>query len=1485
MMMRNLIILMFVFINSIVKAQLDTEHYFAPMFMTQTNAINQTRLYLSTNEVTPFAVQVYNNEVVFATVNVSKGNPVEVIVPNDYITTASNTFLFKSTSMGIKAIGTNKFFANLRFDAVNHAEIITSKGKAALGNTFYVAHAPMTVSSTQLSFTASVLATEDNTVVTITGYNPLVVFNSPTALVLPLTINLNKGQSYTVSGNSTPSANWSGFIGAKVESTKPVTLTNGNFNGQYSDTSYVGSDILMDQSVPIERLGNEFVLISGNSMGSNMERALVVATENNTQVFVNNNPVAVAVINIGQYYFMPENAFQNKGNSHYNAYIKTDKNVYVYQMLAGASGGSVTATGGFNYIPPLNCYLPKSIDEISKINELNGSNYNAKLNIITQKGGVITVNGAALPASSGPYPVSGTIDWESYSVPNITGNITVNSTKSLTAGIASGNGAVGYGGYFAGFSSVPVITKQTGTCVPGIVLEVNNGFDYYQWQLNNVNIPGATSNTYTPAQAGNFTCLVTNGTCPQVLTPTFKVFSCPTNSALVRDVCNVTQFTPIFTNSAQTVNNAGVTITTPPIKGVAVVNNATGQITYTVNPGATGTDSFSYSFCSTTPEFFDCENVTVTLSIGELISNNSTLTACETSANAGVFNLVSANVTSATPVVKTYYTNLADAQGDVVANQIATPNAFTSGPAIVFVKLRTPLGCTSIAQVQLSLFEKAVLTTNNYNSVICDDDLDGNITVDFSTITPQILGNSANFVSKYYLNQADAIAGNANTLPNSWTFAVNTIVYVRIESTNGCPAVLGQINFQKGAKTSLLNTAITQFVCDDNFDNNIDVNLSDYNNQFSISPGLVFTYYNTLADANNGTNAIPSTQTLSSNSVYYVRIVSPNACPNVAKLNINLGAKVALIGNGEKIISVCDNNVDGSENIVLSDYFNQLTTDAVAIPSYYATLLDAQLGTNPVSINQTISNNISFYVRFVKQGVCASIGVLRFEFGTLLAINNNGVLNVNICDENFNGSENVVLSDYQNQLTAQVDVTATYFATTANAQNNVNPIVSNQTISVNTSYFVRLSKSGFCPNIAEIKFVFGESVGLIGSGEVEIVACDDDFDGNISVNLQNYTNQLTAETGATSTYYISLANAQNSVNPINPVQNINANTVYFVRLKKVAKCDVVGKIAIVLGNKIALLSGGASSQIICDSDLNGQETVNLNDYVNQLTAEPGVSVTVYNSLADAQNNTNPINATQTINSNKTYFYRFQKAGLCPNVAKIDLLFKQSKASTELSDKTICPESTIELNAGAGYDAYHWSTGATTANVTVGVGNYWVDLSLNGCVYRQIVKVNNEILPVITHIDVNHTTVTISATGSHPPYLYSLDNVHYQSSNVFVNVPYGIQDFYVKSANSLCQGVTRNAYILLIPNAITPNDDGYNDVLDYTKLGIMKNVHLEVFDRYGKKVYKNTNNTPIWDGKFEGKPVKTDSYWYMLKWEDPNGYQLQYSGWILVKNRD
>lgn len=709
------LVLLLLSIN-VLFAQRDTEHWFAPM-AAKSNALSSPKqaLYFSTDSLTPFPVEIYSNGILLGTVTIMKGDPKVYEITTPTMITLNAAEMFTPIGKGIYTKGTKPYYVNFRFSVTSHGEILTSKGKAGIGQKFYAAASPMTGQNiTLLNFTTGVLATEDNTTVTVSGYDAGIQFsNGTTGATNPtITFTLNKGQAYIIEGRENNGTNASGFIGAKIESNKPISVTNGNFNGQFAlppGAGSAGSDIVMDQSVPTNRLGNEFVLVKGNGDSDDGdEDALIIATEDNTEVYLNGSTTPVQTLNEGEWMRVaqgPNNTYIfpyiDQGNSHFNMHIKTSKNAYVYQLLAGLPNS--TATEGFNYIPPLNCFLPRKIDEIGLINELpesfSSGTKNIKLNILTETGAVVSINGTNPPATQGPFPVTGTTAWVSYSIPNLTGNVTVVSTKAVTAGISAGSGAVGYGGYFAGFSSIPVIAKKTGECAPGIVLELDDGYESYQWFLNGTAIPGATANTFSPTTSGNYTVKVTMGTCPPVTTPIYKVYTCLKLTTQTLNACSTKVITAAFTSSTQTPVAGTLVIITPPTHGTAVVN-PNGTITYTPTSGYYGPDQIVYKFCGNATEFIDCEQITLNLTVVPFVVRDALIKACQYDVDPyAYFDLTKANITDYNAVVKKYYPTMADLNAGT--NEITTPANYPSAGGYVYVKVTTNEGCIAIAKIEL----------------------------------------------------------------------------------------------------------------------------------------------------------------------------------------------------------------------------------------------------------------------------------------------------------------------------------------------------------------------------------------------------------------------------------------------------------------------------------------------------------------------------------------------------------------------------------------------------------------------------------------------------------------------------------------------------------------------------------------------------------------------------------------------------------------
>jgi gliding motility-associated-like protein len=86
--------------------------------------------------------------------------------------------------------------------------------------------------------------------------------------------------------------------------------------------------------------------------------------------------------------------------------------------------------------------------------------------------------------------------------------------------------------------------------------------------------------------------------------------------------------------------------------------------------------------------------------------------------------------------------------------------------------------------------------------------------------------------------------------------------------------------------------------------------------------------------------------------------------------------------------------------------------------------------------------------------------------------------------------------------------------------------------------------------------------------------------------------------------------------------------------------------------------------------------------------------------------------------------------------------------------------------------------------------------------------------------------------------------------------------------------------ITIPNAFSPNGDGINDKWMIDNLSGFAESTVDIFDRYGKKVFSSKGYTTPWDGNYNGKPLPVATYYYVITISD--GYHRQtYSGWVVL----
>lgn len=88
---------------------------------------------------------------------------------------------------------------------------------------------------------------------------------------------------------------------------------------------------------------------------------------------------------------------------------------------------------------------------------------------------------------------------------------------------------------------------------------------------------------------------------------------------------------------------------------------------------------------------------------------------------------------------------------------------------------------------------------------------------------------------------------------------------------------------------------------------------------------------------------------------------------------------------------------------------------------------------------------------------------------------------------------------------------------------------------------------------------------------------------------------------------------------------------------------------------------------------------------------------------------------------------------------------------------------------------------------------------------------------------------------------------------------------------------------LIPNAISPNDDGKNDIwrLDFIQI-FYPDAIVEIYNRWGEQIFYSHDGYKIaWDGTYKGKPLPVGTYFYVINLNSPKDEQNIYKGPILL----
>jgi gliding motility-associated-like protein len=144
-----------------------------------------------------------------------------------------------------------------------------------------------------------------------------------------------------------------------------------------------------------------------------------------------------------------------------------------------------------------------------------------------------------------------------------------------------------------------------------------------------------------------------------------------------------------------------------------------------------------------------------------------------------------------------------------------------------------------------------------------------------------------------------------------------------------------------------------------------------------------------------------------------------------------------------------------------------------------------------------------------------------------------------------------------------------------------------------------------------------------------------------------------------------------------------------------------------------------------------------------------------------------------------------------------------------NDTTLCGAMSLILDAGNTGSTYLWSTGETTQEIEVFIGEQFISVEV---------------------------TNPAGCTG--------FDEIHIQ--------PCSPEEFFASIANT-----------------ITPNGDNVNDTWQIDEAMAYPDIEIEIFDRWGKLVWRSSRGyTENWDGRnMNGKELPMDSYFYVINLND------------------
>ena len=227
---------------------------------------------------------------------------------------------------------------------------------------------------------------------------------------------------------------------------------------------------------------------------------------------------------------------------------------------------------------------------------------------------------------------------------------------------------------------------------------------------------------------------------------------------------------------------------------------------------------------------------------------------------------------------------------------------------------------------------------------------------------------------------------------------------------------------------------------------------------------------------------------------------------------------------------------------------------------------------------------------------------------------------------------------------------------------------------------------------------------------------------------------------------------------------------------------------------------------------------------------------------------------------------------CTYRDSIDVTFKPYPKVNLGGDTTLCEGGTLLLDAQHSGSGFLWQDHSQEQTfVVTKAGTYTVTVTKNNCRSEDAIRISYERKPVFRLGD--DFSICARETVTLQPLLQTAGTGDYLWQDGANDRTYGVSrpgTYHLTISNDCGSAsdtivVVKGTCKLFVPTAFTPNGDGLNDVFKVSGGNPLLKFKMEVYNRWGEKVFESNDIKKGWDGSFRQKK-KAGVYGWIIRYD-------------------